>query len=183
MLKSNLITPSEVLLVVARSSPQNEVKGRTRIQKLVYFLAQRRAIPVTYTPYYYGPYSEEVTASLDSLVARGLLSEEIEYLNNTEGPFEGRLYRYQLTPDGIEVAESLLEQRQDLRALSDDVRRILDLNPTTTTLALASKLHYIERELGDALKALDLTEKAKQFGWDIDPSQIEQAVEFLQKVE
>ena len=90
MARAHMVSPSTVILALADRSGAEGLVGRTRIQKMIYFLRERLPIAATYTAYYYGPYSEEVTASLDSLVAHGLLEEEVEPIT-TEGPFEGRL--------------------------------------------------------------------------------------------
>ena len=179
MARAHMVSPSTVILALADRSGAEGLVGRTRIQKMIYFLRERLPIAATYTAYYYGPYSEEVTASLDSLVAHGLLEEEVEPIT-TEGPFEGRLYRYKLTDDGRAVIDSLREQAQsDI----DDVERaahgILDARPRTATLAVASKLHYLVSKSSKPVGVKDMPRRAKRFGWQIGTEHISGGVQFL----
>jgi uncharacterized protein YwgA len=173
------ITPSTAILVLASQCPQGQLAGRTRTQKLLYFLRERLPIAASYTPYYYGPYSEEVTASLDSLVARGLLQEQVEPVD-TEGPFEGRLHRYMLTRDGREVLDSLrLEHRDEVVRIEEAAGEVLGRNASTATLAVASKLHYIVKSAAKPVPQKELSAKARGFGWHVDPSEIANGVKFL----
>ena len=175
------ITPSTVILALVSHSPDRLLTGRTRIQKLVYFLRQSLSIAASYTPYYYGPYSQEVTASLDSLVASGLLEEQVEPLD-TEGPFEGRVYRYKLTSDGEEVLDSLRsERKEEMRRIEKAAEKILARRSTTATLAVASKLHYVVTNAPQAVPQRELSARAKRFGWHVDPREIANGVKFLKE--
>ncbi len=174
------ITPSTAILALASQCPRGELAGRTRIQKLLYFLRECLPLAASYTPYYYGPYSAEVTASLDSLVARGLLQEKVESVD-TEGPFEGRLHRSVRTQDGREVLDSLRsEHRAAVARIEGAAGDILNWNPSTATLAVASKLHYIVKSgAPQPVPQKQLSTRAKRFGWQIDPVEIAKGVKFL----
>jgi len=179
MAQKHMMSPSTVIMTLADHFGDTGLVGRTRIQKMVYFLRERLPIAATYTAYYYGPYSEEVTASLDSLVAHGLLEEEVKPIA-TEGPFEGRQYLYKLTGEGQAVMESLREQAQsevgEVRQAADD---ILQPRPTTATLAVASKLHYLVSKSARPVKVKDLPKRAKGFGWQIGNADRNKGVKFL----
>jgi len=179
MAHSRTISPSTTILVLAARHRHEKVTGRTRVQKLIYFLREKLPIAVSYTPYYYGPYSEEVAASLDSLVARNLLKVEVEP-RNTEGPFEGRLYQYTLTRDGREVLEQLTrEQKSDIQRIESAADHILKGSPSTATLAVASKLHYIVSQSRQPVRRAELSKRARQFGWQIAAGETGKAVQFL----
>jgi uncharacterized protein YwgA len=179
MATNKSINPSTVILVLADQSPQGVLTGRTRIQKLVYFLREHLPIAASYTPYYYGPYSEEVTASLDSLVASGLLDEHVESLD-TEGPFEGRVYRYTLTSDGHEVLDSLRSGHSgDVARIEKLASTLLKGKPSTATLAVASKLHCVVRRSARPVPEQQLAAQAKRLGWHIAPGEVKKGVKYL----
>ena len=56
-----------------------------------------------FRPYFYGPYSEELTGLVDTMVGAGLLEESSEPL----GPGVVK-YRYQLSDKGKELAERVV---------------------------------------------------------------------------
>ncbi len=179
MVSAKAISPSVVILILAHRYGEEGIIGRTRIQKLIYFLKEKLPISVSYVPYYYGPYSEEVTAVLDSLVARGLLCEEVKKLD-IEGPFEGRVYRYRLTDDGKAVLQSLRqEHKKEIEKIARRLEEILEDEPSTATLAIASKLHYILKERKSPIPQEKLSELAKKFGWHIRSRDVDEGVRFL----
>lgn len=88
------------------------VNGRTRVQKDICILKHEANIPFNFEfePHYYGPYSSELTDTLDTLVAAGLLQERIEVF--PPGIFR---YDYALTEGGkrmFSAIENRLERRR-----------------------------------------------------------------------
>jgi uncharacterized protein YwgA len=88
------------------------VNGRTRVQKDICILKHDANIPFNFEfePHYYGPYSSELTDTLDTLVAAGILQEKIDML--LSGIFR---YDYALTEEGksmFSAIENRLEQRR-----------------------------------------------------------------------
>jgi uncharacterized protein YwgA len=83
------------------------VNGRTRVQKDICILKYDAEIPFNFEfePHYYGPYSSELTDTVDTLIAAGLLEERIELLH------PGILrYDYALTAEGKRLF-SVIENR------------------------------------------------------------------------
>ncbi|MEX2192470.1 MAG: hypothetical protein WD717_03715 [Nitrosarchaeum sp.] len=73
-----------------------EVKGRTRIQKMLYLTDKLGWNTITdYYFYQYGPYSEGLKRELELLVRHGLIEE-----NEEESTNGNTLYEYKLTPNG-----------------------------------------------------------------------------------
>ena len=88
------------------------VNGRTRVQKDICILKHDAEIPFNFEfePHYYGPYSSELTDTVDTLIAAGLLEERIEFL--PPGIFR---YDYALTKEGkrmFSVIENRLERKR-----------------------------------------------------------------------
>jgi len=98
-----------LLLTMFHFTNQKKIEGRKRLQKLVCILKHGRDIPFSYNfkPYYYGPYSEELTDAVDTLVGLGLLKEEKEILNSGIAK-----YVYELTPQGNEKIEESVKNIQ-----------------------------------------------------------------------
>lgn len=98
-----------LLLTMFHFTNQKKIEGRKRLQKLVCILKHGCDIPFSYNfkPYYYGPYSEELTDAVDTLVGLGLLKEEKEILNSGIAK-----YVYELTPQGNEKIEESVKNIQ-----------------------------------------------------------------------
>jgi uncharacterized protein YwgA len=92
------------LLVVFFGLYGNSVNGRTRVQKDICILKHDAGIPFNFDfePHYYGPYSSELTDTVDTLIAAGLLEERIEFL--PPGIFR---YDYALTGEGKRMFSSI----------------------------------------------------------------------------
>jgi len=82
------------------------IQGRKRLQKTICVLKHRDNIPLgfNYIPYYYGPYSEELADSIQSLIGTGHLNEHAEEFS--EGVYQ---YSYSLTEQGHHAIESILK--------------------------------------------------------------------------
>jgi hypothetical protein len=80
-----------------------EIKGRTRIQKMLYLVNQTGWNAIKdYHFYQYGPYSNWLKRELDILVQRGLVNEEQEAT-----PDEKTLYKYKITKDGSKYLKTI----------------------------------------------------------------------------
>ena len=91
-----------LLLSMFHFTNQKKIEGRKRLQKLVCILKHGREVPFSFNfkPYYYGPYSEELTDAVDTLVGLGFLMEKKEILSSGISK-----YVYELTPQGNEKVE------------------------------------------------------------------------------
>lgn len=56
-------------------NPSKEI-GRTKIQKLMFFINQRVNLGLEFSLYHYGPYSYEVASLIEFAVSEGLIVEE-----------------------------------------------------------------------------------------------------------
>ena len=177
------MTLGQILLIVIGHTGEKGLPGRTRLQKLVYFLSKRMHLPASYSPYYYGPYSEQVSASLESLVERGLIDENVNTFES-DGPFEGKKYTYTLTEDGRAVMEALRRKHADeFQRISEHISALLSNAPSTRALAVASKLLILrERSREHAASPGKLRRLAEKFGWrDISNQDVRDGVDLLVK--
>ena len=98
-----------LLLSLFHFANDKKIEGRKRLQKLVCILKHGHSVPFSYNfiPYYYGPYSEDLTDTVDSLVGLGLLTETKEMY-----PSGIPKYVYELTPQGTEKVEGNIKTIQ-----------------------------------------------------------------------
>ena len=103
------------------------IKGRSRLQNIVFLLKEKYKIPieVNYKMYFYGPYSEDLTYDIKALEAFGLLKEETEY----EGGYIE--YRYKLTERGEELLSKFLREERNkelYEKIQKSVKELLGLS-------------------------------------------------------
>jgi uncharacterized protein YwgA len=169
----------DLVLTVIGQCTGAVVRGRTRLQKILYFLCDRLRVDARFAPHYYGPYSELVSRSVDSLVARGLVKEEVRHVPS-EGPFEGRLYEYSLKSEGHEVLDQLRKAHPDeYKTAAGIVDEVMAGEPSTQALAVASKLHVVVSQSEREVPITSLSSRASKFGWAIRPQAVQDGVEFL----
>src|SRR5437773_11856616 len=94
---------TDLLLLLVTMRELGEVAGRTRLQKTIYLLRERFGVPFRFRfkPYFYGPYSEDLSDSVENLVALGMIEERRRYL--AAGVSE---YSYRLTKGGVGFLET-----------------------------------------------------------------------------
>jgi uncharacterized protein YwgA len=94
-----LTKTSDISLLIAVFGFHNEkkIEGRTRIQKEICLLKFKAKIPFTfnYKSYYYGPYSEELSETINTLVGVKLLKETAFSVG-----YNSYRYDYSLTEQG-----------------------------------------------------------------------------------
>ena len=84
---------------------QDQIDGRTKMQKIIYLTSRRNPImDYHFKGYHYGPYSKELQNTLDRMTAFNLLEENIEYFG------VGLKYFYQLTGEGIQKGREMWEK-------------------------------------------------------------------------
>lgn len=123
----------------------NGLKGRKRLQKVVYFL-QEAGCPLNcrYVLHNYGPSSSDVADACDEIVAAGLVDE-------TGGPSSGEMqYTYSLKPQ----TRQLLDQAHDPRMQPFQELGTELINADLWTLELGSTILFFYRQRGDWDQAL-----------------------------
>jgi uncharacterized protein YwgA len=118
--------------------------GRTAIQKLVYFVKALGApIPCSFEIYTYGPYSDSVTVSMDSMLADDVLKDT----SNDPKKYSN----YRLGANANEIFEAY-------RSLIDPYGRIIDAvvqslgNFKPPELELVATLHFVYHRLKQILR-------------------------------
>ena len=168
-----------ILLVIG--SEENGIRGRTLLQKKLYFLSKLKGVDHGFRPHYYGPYSSLVAENLDILVSARFLNEVTETFETDQNIFgEIRRHTYYLTPDGDTVMEEI--RKEDEYANWKQALDTLNSHPVArdfNTLSIAAKVYYIVNRQGRSTTE-QIQEVAKEYDWDIDDSQIENVRSFLE---
>jgi len=99
------------------------VKGRTRLQKILYLLKEQFGFEIAYKfmPYYYGPYASELQNDIDILARLGLVDVTVNFLD------DGRFYyEHRLTDQGKKIAEDFEKtlQEEQIRQLKKALAKL-----------------------------------------------------------
>lgn len=77
-----MLIPEQIICAIRSLREKNIYVGKTVIQKVLFFASQERDL--IYTPYLYGPYSEEVQLTLQSMIKKGIISYDFDKGFNIE---------------------------------------------------------------------------------------------------
>ena len=141
MRKEKLLINNTSLILASLFYNNEPIRGRTRLQKMVYLLKEKYKIPFTlkFKPYYYGPYSEELSDNIALLIALKFTEETTEYLgmglnrHNYQLTDKGKKYICRFTEIAGEDTEKIIEK------LQRDIAEINEL-PTSELISKAKAL-------------------------------------------
>jgi hypothetical protein len=111
----------QILLFLKHSK---KIEGKTKFQKMV-FLAQKEnklSEEFKFIKYNYGPYSFDLTKSLEALETTGFITVEKEEFE-TDGEFPGKKFIFQLTEDGEKLIESEETKEEDSKIIKNVVEK------------------------------------------------------------
>lgn len=136
------VAADKILLILASLFySDSSIRGRTRFQKIVFLLKEKYGISFDFEfkPYYYGPYSEELSDTLSLLTALKFVEEDAEYLG-----MGITRYDYQLTQRGKRYFEAAQRDaregtRRIIKKLGKDIMRV-SLLPTPELISKAKAL-------------------------------------------
>lgn len=166
------------------SANDDEIVGRTTIQKLVY-LSKEKMPQIQISPffaYYYGPFNREVALALEKLVILDFLEEK------RCGGYSTEKYSYKLTEKGKIFAEKQRakspENFKKIKEIIEICKKLGALNPTS--LSYAAKVHYMLQSK-KVTKKKTLTDSeavgiAKNFGWKISKSSVVSGAKLLEQL-
>lgn len=172
--------PRDAVMLALQAEGGEPLRGRTLLQKKLYFASVLAGEDLGFQPHYYGPYSQAVADAVNSLVSGGLVGETIETFPSEPNVFgEWRRHSYGLTEDGARVVEAssktveLTKWREALEKVdSHEVAKDFNL------LSVAAKTHLILSHLRTAT-ADEISRQAEEFGWKMSPSDIARVHEYL----
>lgn len=173
------------LILLALLAKDNNIKGKTYLQKCMYFLSKNISLELRFIPHYYGPYSPDINSELSNLIAIGLINEKEEDLGifNSHG-FERKRFDYELTPAGKKIAEKIAEKYIDewngINKFFSELKQLGNID--YIDLSLAAKAYYLIEREKKQLTPDEIKQKAESFNWPIDENSSGKAIDILKKL-
>jgi uncharacterized protein len=162
-----------------------EIKGKTKLQKIVYFLglATGHEDELGYRPHFYGPYSDEVASAVERLKVLGFLDQTVAGVGTVDSRgFEVARHDYCLNESGKSVAEAksrlLAEDWSSMKEAAKAGKQLLGRD--YMQLSIAAKTFFMLREKQGRASMKDLESLAPRFGWSVSAEQIRDAAKVLQ---
>jgi len=159
-----------------------EIVGRTTIQKLIYF--ESVTIPEIklaepYFAYFYGPFNKDVARSLEQMVVFDILSEHRVRANHGS-------YVYRVGERGRPIVDKLLNNFKrtfvKIENLVNTCYEYCNLDPNS--LSFAAKVHFMLYSQKTKKKTShdELMKLGKSLGWNISRSDISDGAELLEQL-
>jgi uncharacterized protein YwgA len=165
-----------------------EVRGKTKLQKTVYFLGllTGQLDGLGYRAHYYGPYSDEVADAVRTLDGLGFVDRSTAGMGAYDPMgFEVKRTDYRLNAAGLTIAKDkaaknpkLWEKLQNAARLLNEAAGSLDY----IKLSVVAKTYFLLNQQGRPANERELKNLAKHFGWDVKEEQILEAAGYLRKL-
>ena len=176
----------EVLVLTLDHAGEQGIRGKTFLQKRLYFMGVFMERELGHRPHYYGPYSPLVESNLGLLSEYGLIEQKVVPL----GVGTGRLVeRHDLfiTGEGAQFAERIRRLEPGLAMQVGSAIEKIERggNIDSTTLAVAAKIHFIVNDSESVEGAFTfeyIQTTASQLGWEVDAETALRAAKFLQEL-
>jgi uncharacterized protein YwgA len=175
----------DIILTLIHLS-DNSLKGKTLLQKQVYFISVFLEKDFGYRPHYYGPYSPIVDTSLMKLKSLGFINENVSYWGYDYDGFDKKSYEFSLTDNGNKLFKLF---KKTERTTYNKIERIYNNMMKTegtknyVTLSVAAKLFYILKSSGSKLSKNEMIAEAKSYGWNISNKSVVDGVNILKALE
>lgn len=168
----------DTIILVISASKENQINGRTSIQKIVYFCVNTLNLENDFIPHFFGPYSSSVDVTLNNLISFGLLYETPISIKNGR-----RMYSYSLTQDGLKYSKKLMNNNKRVLKKIQKIVGIFEKlgKNRINLLAFAAKVHYMA-QTQEKLTVDSAKEKAKSLGWDLNEREIILATDIAKKI-
>jgi uncharacterized protein YwgA len=173
------------VLVVAYKAFEGDMRGKTLLQKRVYFLSVMLGIDMGYEAHYYGPYSEKVATINSELKSLGYVSESSSAWVYDQRGFEMARHDFKLSELGTRLADRKAEGQPQLwiqiQKAAQVVRKAGDLD--YMELSIAAKAYYVLNKLNGKATLEDIAGMLPKFGWSVKKEELEKATDFLAKTD
>lgn len=161
------------------------IQGRTLFQKRAYFvtLLSNVEVELGFDAHFYGPYSSVVDNTITTLKNLSFIQESATAYGVNSTGFEMKRYDYRLTPDGQKIAAKLRETPEYAEIKMAVGKLAKAGNPNYMELSIAAKAFFILKKRKEGMSKQEIIREAQKFDWDIQPSSLESAVSFLEKLD
>ena len=165
-----------------------EIKGKTKLQKTVYFLGLLSGMDedLGYRPHFYGPYSADVAGAAQRLRALGFANQTSAGFGSVDSAgFEVARYDLSLTEEGKQMAEAKAKENPDeWKRIEQAAQKIKDAKEQDyMKLSVAAKTKFMLGQQTGATRLADLVTQAQGFGWSITTDEVHDAALVLQMTE
>jgi uncharacterized protein YwgA len=169
--------------LLAYKAFDGKVRGKTMLQKRLYFLSVFLKADLGYEAHYYGPYSEDVATANAEMKSLGFLSESVTGYGVDQRGFEMARYDYSLSEAGAKVAEKKAVSHPELwRKILGAAQLIKDAGKLDyMELSIAAKAYYVITKLNRKATLADISAMLPMFGWTVSEHELRKATEFLAK--
>ncbi|OAI51136.1 hypothetical protein AYO44_17295 [Planctomycetaceae bacterium SCGC AG-212-F19] len=161
-----------------------EIKGKTKLQKTVYFLGLLSKMDgdLGFDAHFYGPYSADVAGAVQRLRALGFADQTSSSMGSVDSSgFEVARYDLALTDEGRRMAEGKARANptewEKIKAAAERIKASKELD--YMKLSIAAKTKFMLGKQKGPVPFDDLAEQAKGFGWSITRDEVREAAEFL----
>jgi uncharacterized protein len=164
-----------------------EIKGKTKLQKTVYFLGllTETVDDLGYRPHFYGPYSAEVAGAADRLRALGFATQTAASRGSVDqAGFEVARYDLRLTEEGARMAQAKAKEHPgewDKIGKAAEILKKAD-EQDYVKLSIAAKTYFMLGQRRGTARIKDLAALADNFGWSVTPDQVRDAARFLESL-
>ena len=178
----------KVLLIMKYlSNEKNEIEGKILLQKCIYFVNELLKLDIKFEPYYYGPYSSEVTFAIEEMKNTGIINEEIEkYIADSWlMKYEPRLFKYNLTEFGSNLADVIekcyTKEAENIRKAIEKIKEAS--KNTSKILSIAGKMYLILKLEDRPKNYKEIISEAEYMNWHIKEEEAKKAIDFLNEIE
>ena len=173
------------ILVLAYKAFGGNMRGKTLLQKRVYFLSVMLGIDLGYEAHYYGPYSGQIADLNAELKSLGCISESSSAWGYDQRGFEMARHDFVLTDVGTRLADRKSQQCpelwKDVQQAAAVVTQAGELD--YMELSIAAKAYYVLNKLNGKATLEDIAGMLPKFGWLVSDQQLERATDFLAKAD
>ncbi len=176
----------DVILLVIKGEKDDKLRGRTLLQKKIYFLSVMMEQDLGFTAHYYGPYSSYVAGHLDNLVNYGILKETLVPLSSNPpeqsplGEIRKHTYIYSLIPNACEDVWKVTKKKSGFNEWKQKLKAINNqsIARDSNKLSIAAKIHYIVDWTGEK-NAEEVLQTAEEYGWNFTLEDVKNVLSFL----
>ena len=160
-----------------------EIQGKTKLQKTVFLLGAMTDCleDLGYRPWFYGPYSDDVDASVTWLKTIGAIDQNVSSWGYDQSGFEVRRFDFRLNQQGKRFAEGKAKQNPKLwkclKQAADKLRAAGDID--YMKMSIAAKTYFMLGKKKGRASMSELAKLAPRFGWHVTPRHVESAAEYL----
>lgn len=173
------------VLVLAYKAFEGDMRGKTLLQKRIYFLSVILGIDMGYEAHYYGPYSEKVATINSELKSLGYVSESSSAYGYDQRGFEMARHDFRLTDAGARLADRKIAAQPEawrrIQKAAAVLKKAGDLN--YMELSIAAKAFYVLTKLHGKAKLEDIAGMLPKFGWSVSQTELEKASDFLENAD